>query len=214
MEFPSLLARLPPTGLFRTGDILAGEKKPEAVRRQLDRWVKSGKVIQLRREVYLLNKPYRQSFPHPFLMANLLRRSSYVSLHSALSYYGIIPEHVPVVTSVTGGRPEQVLTPVGQFHFRHVLSRNFFGFSEKEVAVNQTAWIATPEKALADLLYLTPRSDETVYLEELRLEIPNTFDKHALMETCRIMRSSKVQRAVALLFKLWEKEADHETLID
>ena len=147
-------------------------------------------------------------------MANLLRRASYVSLQSALSYYGIIPEHVPVVTSVTGGRPERLQTPLGQFEFRHVLGRNFFGFSEREVAVKQTAWIATPEKALADLLYLTPGSDEAVYLEELRLDIPDNFDKESLMEAGRIMRSPKVRRAVALLCKLWEKEADHETLID
>lgn len=184
------------------------------MRRQLDRWVKSGKVIQLRRKVYLLNKPYRDSLPHPFLTANLLRRSSYVSLHSALSYYGIIPEHVPVVTSVTGGRPEQVHTPLGKFEFRHMQGRNFFGFEEKEVAVNQMAWIATPEKALADLLYLTPRSDRADYLEELRLEIPDTFDKEALMETVGIMRSPKVRRAADVLCKRWEKEANYETTID
>lgn len=214
MNFPSLLEKLPSTGLFRTGDILAGQKKPQVVRRQLDRWVKSGKIIRLRREVYLLNKPYRDSHPHPFLTANLLRRSSYVSLQSALSYYGMIPEHVPVVTSVTGGRPEEVHTLLGKFEFRHVLSRNFFGFGEKEVAVNQTAWIATPEKALADLLYLTPRSDQADYLDGLRLDVPSSFDKEALMNAAGIMRSSKVRRGVAVLLKLWEKPADHETIID
>ena len=98
------MTKIPSTGLFRTGDILAGEKNPQDVRRQLDRWVKAGKITQLRREVYLLQKPYRTVSPHPFLTANLLRRASYISLQSALSHYGMIPEHVPVVTSVTGGR--------------------------------------------------------------------------------------------------------------
>lgn len=106
MKFDSLLSQLPPTGLFRTGDILAGESDAKAVRRQLDRWVKSGKVAQLRRGVYQLQKPYCASPPHPFLTANFLRRASYVSLQSALSHYGMIPEHVPVVTSITGGRSE------------------------------------------------------------------------------------------------------------
>ncbi|NJK91524.1 MAG: hypothetical protein HC904_06695 [Blastochloris sp.] len=188
-------------------------KNPAALRRQLDRWTKSGKILQLRREVYLLNRPYLPTRPHPFLIANQLRRSSYVSLQSALSYYGLIPEYVPVVTSVTGGRPEQLETSLAQFHFRHVQGRHFFGFVEREVAVNQVARLATPEKALADLLYLTPGSDLADYLQELRLEIPETFNWLTLNEIGRIMQAPKVQRAISLLHQLWKEESPHETVI-
>ena len=55
------------------------------MRRQLDRWVKSGRLIQLRRGVYSVAPPYQADAPHPFLLANHLRKSSYVSLQSALS---------------------------------------------------------------------------------------------------------------------------------
>lgn len=213
MKFESLLARVPPTGLFRTGDILAGEKNPLDVRRQLDRWVKSGKVVQLRRGVYQLSLPYRTSPAHPFLTANLLRRASYISLHSALSHYGMIPENVPVVTSVTGGRPEELETPVGRFLFRHVKSSAFFGFLEKEIAPGQAVRMATPEKALADLIYLTPGSDQVDYLEELRLERPEAFDAEALLDTAERMRSNKLKRSITQLIQLWEEDAGHETLI-
>lgn len=214
MKFDSLLSQLPPTGLFRTGDILAGESDPSAVRRQLDRWVKSGKVAQLRRGVYQLQKPYCASPPHPFLAANVLRRASYVSMQSALSHYGMIPEHVPVVTSITGGRPEELETPMGRFHFRHVQSRNFFGFLEREIVPGQSVRIATPEKALADLLYLIPGSDQADYLEELRLERPEGFDPAALTVTAEQMGSAKLKRAVARLMQHWEEEAMYETTID
>jgi len=214
MKFASLLARVPVFGLFRTGDILAGEDNPAAVRRQLDRWVKSGKIIQLRREVYQLAPPYRQSPPHPFLIANFLRRSSYVSLQSALSHYGMIPEHVPVVTSVTGDRPEEVKTPGGRFIFRHVQNRLFFGLMEKELVPDQRVVMATPHKALADLLYLTPGSDDSDYLEELRLEFPGDFDWKEFDDTAGQMRSRKVERAVKRLKTLWEERTAHETAID
>jgi predicted transcriptional regulator of viral defense system len=214
MKFESLLARLPPTGLFRSGEILAGERDPKTVRRQLDRWVKSGKIVQLRREVYLLQKPYCAIPPHSFMAANFLRRASYVSLQSALSYYGMIPEHVPVVTSITGGRPEEVDTPIGRFLFRHVQSRLFFGFVEKEIAPGQTVLIATPEKALADLLYLTPGCDERAYVAELRVERPEPFHPDAFMDVVKRMQSPKVERAITILFDYWEEEALYETTLD
>lgn len=214
MKFEELVRRVLPTGLFRTGDILAGEGNPDSVRRQLDRWVKSGKVAQLRREVYQLQKPYCITPPHPFLVANVLRRASYVSLQSALSHYGMIPEHVPVVTSITGGRPEELDTPAGRFLFRHVQPRNFFGFLEREIAPGQIARIATPEKALADLLYLDAGSDHADYLAELRLERSDGFDPAVLMEVADRMHSPKLERAIGRLMQHWEEEALYETTID
>ncbi len=214
MKFESLMTKIPSTGLFRTGDILAGEKNPKDVRRQLDRWVKAGKITQLRREVYLLQEPYRAVSPHPFFIANLLRRASYISLQSALSHYGMIPEHVPVVTSVTGGRPEELATPAGRFLFRHIKRSGFFGFREIAIAPDQRVRIATPEKALADLLYLTLGSDQINYLTELRLERPEGFDQTTALEIAGQMRSHKVERALTRLHHLWEEEAAHETLID
>ena len=68
----------------------------------------------------------------------------------------MIPEHVPVVTSVTGGRPEELAPPAGRFLFRHIKRSGFFGFWEIAIAPDPRVRIATPEKALADLLYLPP----------------------------------------------------------
>ena len=84
--------------------------KTSQVEIQLVRWVKSGYLLKLRRGVYTFAEPYRKIEPHPFLIANHLQRGSYVSFQSALAYYDLIPEHVPVVTSATTGRPETVKT--------------------------------------------------------------------------------------------------------
>ena len=72
--------------IFRTGLLLAGDVDPVHVRRQLGRWVKAGKVYQLRRGLYTLAPPHQQTKPHPFLISNQLVRPSYVSLQSALGY--------------------------------------------------------------------------------------------------------------------------------
>jgi len=206
MKIEELANRVARNGLFRTGQILSGETNPASVRRQLVRWTKSGRIHQLRRGVYVLRKPYAVSGFHPFAAANALKKGSYVSLQSALSHYGMIPEFVPVTTSVTTGRPEEIETSVGRFEFRHTKPRRFFGFAEIEVAVDQVVLIATPQKALVDLLYLTAHSDRVDYLRELRIERPASFDTGALESTANLMNSDKVVRAVTRLIQLWEDE--------
>ena len=204
MRFEDLLTVARPNGVFRTGEILAGQSSPAHVRRQLGRWVKSERVIRLRRGVYLMSDLYSKTPAHPFAVANALKKASYVSLQSALAHHGMIPEYVPVITSVTTGRPEELSTPIGRFQFRHVAIPLLFGFGETEVARDQVALLAGPEKALVDLLYLTPHSDRVEYLRELRLEWPRGLDLeglHAAVERCR---SAKIERAVERLLDLWE----------
>lgn len=206
MKLACLLERVPPNGLFRTGQILAGERAPAHVRRQLDRWVKGGRVLRLRRGVYLLAQPYAATPAHPFAIAGALQRASCVSLHSALAYYGMIPEHVPVTTSVTGGRPEELSTPRGRFQFRHLAPRHLFGFAEVEVARDQRVLLAGPEKALVDLLYLAPHCDRVPYLRELRLAPAEALDPAKLHAAVTRTGSRKVARAVRLLLGLWRDE--------
>ncbi|MGC9450386.1 MAG: type IV toxin-antitoxin system AbiEi family antitoxin domain-containing protein [Oceanipulchritudo sp.] len=205
MKYEELLKIVPAGGVFRTGHLLAGKKDPAGVRRQLDRWEKSGRVRQLRRGVYQLPPLPGIAPAHPFVVANALKKGSYVSLQSVLSEAGMIPEHVPVTTSVTTGRPEVVDTPSGRYQYRHVAVGKFWGFREREVVYGQTSLVATPYKALLDLLYLTPHSDDPNYLDELRLEPPDGYEPESLDKAVRRMGSLKVQRAVELIKKIWEE---------
>ena len=208
MKFESLVNHMPPHGVFRRGQILAGQLNPANVERQLDRWTKSGRLLQLRRGVYALGKPYTRISPHPFLTANLLKRASYVSLQSALSYYGMIPEYVPATTSVTTGRPETLATPLGRFQYRHVARQLFDGFNEIEIAADQRVLIAAPEKALVDILYLTPHSDSEDFLRELRvLPHPSFADETVLLSAARASLSKKVLRAMSCLVKILQEDA-------
>ena len=196
--------------MFSSSLLLAGRGSASSVRRQLDRWIKSGRLIQLRRGVYSVAPPYQAEAPHPFLVANHLRKPSYVSLHSALSHYGMIPEFVPVTTSVTTDRPEELQTPLGRFVFRHVKKTAFFGYIQTEISRGQSVFLASPEKALLDLLYLTPGSDSPEYLKELRFEPTDRFDWQALRMHADRFESRPLKRAVELLSRMTTGRSDQE----
>ncbi len=202
MNWSKLLTITRDSPVFTSSLLLAGRGSPGAVWRQLDRWVKSGRLLQLRRGVYAVAPPYQAEAPHPFLVANLLRKPSYVSLQSALSHYGMIPEFVPVTTSVTTGRPEELDTPLGRFAFRHLKTTAFFGFTQTEISRGQPVFLGSPEKALLDLFHLTPGSDSPEYLEELRFEPTDRFDWHALRMHVERLDSRKLKRAAELLSRM------------
>ena len=94
MKWIDLLNLIGGEPVFTSALLRSGSVSDAKLRPQLSRWVKAGKIIQLRRGVYLLASPYRKIDPHPFLIANYLRTGSYVSLQSTLAGYGMIPEHV------------------------------------------------------------------------------------------------------------------------
>ncbi|HBL26393.1 MAG TPA: hypothetical protein DD490_06115 [Acidobacteria bacterium] len=96
----------------------------------------------MRRGLYGLAPPFRRVLPHPFLVANLLVRGSYVSLQAALAQYGLIPEYVPVTTSVTPGRPGHWDTPLGSYLYRQLGKDLQTGFRRTLLAGGQEALVA------------------------------------------------------------------------
>jgi len=205
MRFASLLAIVEDEPVFETGFLLAGEVDPADVRRQLSRWVKGGRLLQLRRGLYALAPPYRKVTPHPFVVANRLVRGSYVSLQSALAYHGLIPEHVPVTTSMTTGRPQRRENPLGSFEYHHVRKDLLTGYRLESVGDGQEALVATPAKALADLVGLVPGADSRAYLSELRLQGLERIDVRELMGHPILGGRPKIQRILRNLTALAEE---------
>jgi predicted transcriptional regulator of viral defense system len=199
VKWEALLALIADEPVFLSALLLAGDVSSAQVRLQLSRWVKAGRLLQLRRGLYALAPTWRKVEPHPLLVANRLQRGSYVSLQSALAFHGVIPEHVPVVTSVGPGRPETVDNPLGAFQFNHLGGGLLFGYSRIEVTARQFAFVASPEKALLDLIYLTPGADSADYLRELRLQNPSAMDLSMLDAFAQRSGSAKLVRAAGLV---------------
>ena len=212
MEFVNLLEIIGNEPVFETGLLLAGDVDPAGIRRQLSRWKEAGKVYQLRRGLYALPPPYQKVRPHPFLVANRLMPASYVSLQSALAYYGMIPEYVPVTTSVTSGRPGNWETPLGTYDFRHIQVGFLNGYQYVDVDEEQSAFIASPEKALLDLLYLQPGGDSIDYLRELRLENLERLDWEEFDHLAGLMGKPKLVRGVVQVRALADEEEQYEIL--
>lgn len=202
MKFEQLLKLLSGETIFSSSMLLAGSESINVIRKQLTRWVSNGKLIQLRRGIYAVAQPYKDMQPHPFLIANMMRRASYVSLQSALAYFGIIPEYVPITTSVTTKRSEEITTKAGRFQFRHIKKELFWGYREIEVSGGIKVFIALPEKSLLDLIYLTPQSDSMEYLEELRLQNIERIDTKMLIDFAQKFKSPKISRAAVRIISL------------
>jgi predicted transcriptional regulator of viral defense system len=207
MKFDELVSFTSKQPVFETGLLLAGTVDPGDVRRQLSRWTQAGKVIQLRRGVYTLAAPYQHVPPHPFVIANTLLPGSYVSLHSALAHYGLIPEFVSQTLSVSTLRPSQWHNPLGDFRFQHVAAHLFFGYQKVSLTVGQEAFVALPEKALLDLIHLTPNGEDPLFLAGLRLQNLESLDRERLKSLAERAGKPKWLRAVSRLFLLIDEEA-------
>ncbi len=134
----------------------------------------SGEVIRLKKGFYTFPEYLRRAPLNPCSVANMLYGPSYVSCDYALSYYGMIPEKVELVTSMTTGRPREFSTPVGRFaYFQHNAADYSIGMECIDSASGGYL-IAGREKAIYDKALIDKRFDGSgirEYLfEDLRLE--------------------------------------------
>ncbi|HOX06517.1 MAG TPA: hypothetical protein PK280_08960 [Planctomycetota bacterium] len=147
----------PPGGLFDESVVLNlfPGLSLSARRVLVHRAAARGEVLRLKPGRYCLAPAYRRSEPHPFAVAAFLNWPSHVSLESALAHHGLIPEAVQTVSSVTSSRSRDFSTPLGRFSFRRVVAADpSAGVVATPVAGDSWAAIATPLRAIADLLYL------------------------------------------------------------
>ncbi len=212
MKWRDLLELTEGRPLFDASALLAGLDSPAEVRRQLSRWATAGRVIQLRRGLYVLAAPYARASPNLLAVAARMRRPSYVSLQSALAYHGVIPESVPTVTSVTTGRPGRWETGLGDFLYRHLKPALFWGYRQVDVGGGSGTYVAVPEKALLDLFYFTSGPIRAAFVRELRLA-PDVLDCGRLREFAERAGKPKLKRAAVVTARVLEEERQGETVL-
>jgi hypothetical protein len=163
-------------------------------------------VLRIHKGLYTLADEYRKVPIEPAYIAQYLHSPVYVSLQYALSWYHLIPEDVPLVTCVTTGRPKEIHTPLGSFRYRHIKPYYFRAFQSVALSTGEEVMFAFPEKALLDLIYLTPESDSIEYLNGLRLQNLEVFDTHRLKSVCGIFSGRKMQHACSVIESFMERE--------
>ncbi len=187
--------------------LLAGVADTRPVKVQISRWVKSGKLIQVKRGIYLLSKDYRRKEVFEPYLASILMSPSYISLEKALEFHGLIPESVPVYTSVTTKRQAKYATKAGVFSYRRVKKPLFWGYDPISMD-KQTAFVAFPEKALLDLFYLNGMKISPSYLEELRLQNTEKIDAARLLAFAKRFKSRGIMTAAKMVVNYITKEAE------
>lgn len=133
---------------------------------------RKGEIIRLKKGMYVVSPQISRTEQSPFLLANHIYGPSYVSMQTALRFYGLIPETVYVVQSMTTGAARSFENRLGSFRYLHTPANYYnIGVSIKE-EIGTSFMIATPEKALCDLMVYTPNlnlrffTEISAYLEE------------------------------------------------
>ena len=126
-------------------------------------------------------------------LANIIRYPSYISGEYVLAKYGLIPEAVYGITSVTVKSTRTFDTPMGGFYYRNIKKELFSGFRQSEFR-DKKINIAEPEKALFDFLYLKPKLPKEEILEGLRINWRELDKKRRenFINYCQLSKSSKM----------------------
>lgn len=186
-------------------NFLAEYRKP---REHILRMVKKGELIRLKNGFYLIKAKIDQENIPFEQIANMLYGPSYVSLEWALSFHGMIPERVYTITSMTLGRNKDYHTPIGDFIYYSLSQTSYaVGITQKISADFKGRFLmATPEKALADLVYKTCKGLDK---DQLRLELLESkridsecfqkLNKGLLTEIANAYKSRSVNSLVNLI---------------
>ena len=176
---------------------------------QLER---AGEIIRLRRNLFVVN-PEETGLPlSSGLIANHLLAPSYVSMQTALRYYGLIPEAVYTIQSMTFKAAKEFNTPVGNYCYYHI-SRETYPIGITQIKEENSVYImATPEKALCDLIANQPgvnlryKKEALEFLEEnLRFDM-DRFCQLNLEIFLAYAKTGKKSTSILTILKLLQHE--------
>lgn len=184
-------------------------------RDKISEWLKSGDLIRVKKGLYVFGKHIALTPYSHEILANLIYGPSAISLSYALAFYGLIPERVTTITSITNKRNKTFSTPVGEFTYQYLNQSKYpVGIALSETAGRKHFLIASPEKALCDHLYL---QDRKIFLKDMDSVHAYLFhdmriDKAALRllkinilsEICRIYADDRLDLLLTF-FKKWKK---------
>lgn len=137
-------------------------------RDKISEWLKSGDLIRVKKGLYVFGEHISLSPYSTEILANLIYGPSAISLNYALSYFGLIPERVTTITSITNKRNKLFSTPVGIFTYRYLNNNKYSIGIELIKNINQNHFlIASPEKAISDYISLVDKEIEITNIDEM-----------------------------------------------
>jgi hypothetical protein len=174
--------------------------------------IKKEELISIKRGLYIPGPKLRLPLPASSLIANHLWGPSYVSMETALSYWGLIPERVYETTSVTIKIAKNYKTPAGRFIYFHA-SFPYYAFGIKSVTLSQkqVVLMASPEKAICDKIVITSgiflRSTKQVreyLIDDLRID-EDLLQKLNVTEINSWLKDAPKKSSLQMLVKTLQK---------
>lgn len=164
-----------------------GIKKEKTLYEFLQRLEKAGIIERIVKGKYLFL--FREV--NDFELANFLVNPSYISLESALSFYGVLSQFPYTITSVTPLKTKKIVYRDKEYEFCHLESKYFFGFIKRDKFL-----IATPEKALLDELYFMAKKIRKISIDDLDLSL---IDKNKFKKLSRKYKFLPLQNLIQKL---------------
>jgi predicted transcriptional regulator of viral defense system len=203
--FISRLRKQIPRDFFEDRDLrlVFSDMTANALRLALKRAVDGHHLIQLKKGFYLWADEHRRASLSKFAVAAKLSAPSYVSFQSALSHHGLIPEAVYTVTSAyTQRKTKSFATPIGDFSFQYVPPKVFFLGVDYDQSGDSHLLMATPLKALFDLIYVSRKA----YPSLQSLEDDLRIDRAQL----RLHAKSVTREEITLLAASYSKQTTRQ----
>jgi len=195
MKFHDFKASIQELPVF-AGKDAARLGKRQTMYNQLNNWRRKGLVIQLKRGLYLLGETDRKVEPGKLFLSGQLYAPSYVSLEYALGVHGLIPEMVPNITAVTTKNVAGFKTALGNFEYQHIKREAFRGFKAARDQAGFTYFLAEPEKAVVDFIYLNlprfSRGDKDIFTQSFRFQNLENLNLKKLMSYAVLFASPKL----------------------
>lgn len=192
-EFKKRFSKLP---LIASRDAVRLEKDGQAMRNQLHRWQGRGLLLKLKRGVYMLNRDDRKVEPSRIFLANRLYSPSYVSLEFALNFYGLIPERAADMTSITTKKTTRFVSEFGTFIYQHITPDAFRGFKSAKDEAGLPVFIAEPEKAVVDFIYLNlskfAKPEKEQFVRSFRFQNTEKLSAKKIMSYAGLFNSRKL----------------------
>lgn len=208
MKFKDFKTAIQNFPLFSTSQISSLTENEQVLRNQLTRWEKMGLVLKLKKGLYILNSSDRKINPSRMFIANQLCSPSYISTEYALEFYNLIPERVIDVTSVTTKKTVVFENIFGTFRFQHIKTNCFSGFKELKDETNLPFFIAEPEKAIVDFLYLNLASfkgiDPEIFALSYRFQNVSGLHAKRLKKFAEEFNSKKLSLVVQEFIKFMD----------
>lgn len=187
---------------FGTGVLKSMMHDVKAPDKKLTYLESQGKIIRLKKGMYVVAPDTSRKEISTPLISNHLYGPSYVSCYTALRYWGLIPERVYGIQSMTIKRSRSFKNSIGRFEYIHA-NEDYYPIGIRIIPDNGVTYmIASPEKALCDLMVTTPylnlryKRELIQYLEEdIRLDM----DEFARMDASVFDACSVVSKKSAMI---------------